>query len=495
MRFESLARTIGAVFAFFALFVVLLVVPACSSDPAPAGSGDFCGAATSSASTCKEPTDCDAQIARDCGALPRALSASTLVAAKDCLESGVCGVSSCVSRAQKGSTAGAAHKKLAENFCTFCAPSLDGCLTNFYKRGSKSAGLVVLPFADDVVKAVDDACTGDEGCQAKFTTCAADVLSRAVAEQVDPSTAECIVQAFSKDASEVPLGPDGRPQAVTCTAANCIGCCRDDKCEKGNTTSACGAGAKACEICSTSTAQCLGGVCKEPCGPDTCAGCCDGDVCVSGATKDKCGEKGGACKGCAGALVCSNGSCIDGSCQATCTNGCCSAAGCQPGNTAAACGTGGEGCVDCGPNRVCSAAACQLDRTSLWDVYISFAVVPETDKAGASWDVLAGAPDPYIKVFSSEGASAHSGQSTVAMDSTVPFWQETPVKGVKASELLANTTIELWDSDVDVDDYIGGCKLPLTPAVFDGSLQDHTCPASASTVSVQVYYRINPHVP
>jgi hypothetical protein len=147
------------------------------------------------------------------------------------------------------------------------------------------------------------------------------------------------------------------------------------------------------------------------------------------------------------ALVCSNHTCIDGSCQATCTNGCCSAAGCQPGTAANACGTGGEGCVDCGVGRTCLAAACQLDRTSLWDVYISFAVVPDKNKSGSSWDVLGGAPDPYLIVYTSEGTSSHSGQTSVLTDTTFPFWAETPVTGVKASELLANTSIEVCDSD------------------------------------------------
>ena len=105
-------------------------------------------------------------------------------------------------------------------------------------------------------------------------------------------------------------------------------------------------------------------------------------------------------------------------------------------------------------------------------------------------------PIRIVNVFTSEGASTHSGATTSVSDSTVPFWVETPVKGVKASELLANTSIEIWDyDDPRPDDYIGGCTLPLTPAVFDGSLQDYTCPATATTVSVKIYYRINPHVP
>lgn len=498
MNLAIVARKLGAILllgASVGVSLSLVGLGGCSSDPAPESANDFCGTAAASNTKCKDPVECDTQLASSCTSLDKALSASTVSAAKDCLESGICGVASCVSRAQKGAVPTAAHKKLAEDFCSFCAPTLQDCSANFYKRGAKSAGLLVLPYSEEVARAVDDECTGQEGCQAKFTTCAREVIARTVSDKVDPATADCIAAGFSSDGAEVPVGPDGRPQAVTCTPANCLGCCRDDKCEKGDTSESCGADAKACQVCST-TSKCTTGECKEPCGPNTCQGCCNGDTCELGTAKDTCGEKGGACAKCAGQFVCSNHTCIDGSCQATCTNGCCTATGCQTIPTASACGTGGEACVNCGVGRTCTAAACQLDRTSLWDVYISFAVVPDKSRSNLPWDISGGAPDPYLIVFTSEGASSHSGQTTVAADSTVPFWAETPVKNVKASELLANTSIEIWDSDtLDFDDYIGGCALPLTPAVFDGSLQNYVCPATASTVSVQVYYRINPHVP
>ena len=487
-----MARAIAVVSTAIAVALLVLPLPACSSSPSPEAPKDFCGVAAASTEKCKDPASCDTQLTSDCASLPKVLSASTVSAAKDCLESGICGVATCVSRAQNGAVATAAHKTLAEDFCMYCAPSLADCVTNFYKRGSKSAGLAVLPYSEEIAKAVDDECTGQTGCRAKFTTCARDVIARVVAEKVDPTTADCIVQGFAQDDAQAPVGPDGKPAVVTCTPANCSGCCRDDKCEKGDAADACGASAKACEICSP-TSKCTSGVCKEPCGPNTCRGCCDGDSCVDGTGTTTCGEHGAACTKCAGTFVCSNHTCIDGSCQATCTNGCCSATGCQPGNAAKACGAGGEGCVDCGVGRTCSAAACQLDRTSLWDVYISFAVVPDKNKSGASWDVLAGAPDPYLYVFTSEGTSSHSGQTTVLTDTTFPFWAQTPVTGVKASELLANTSIEIWDSDVDFDDFMGGCKLALTPAIFDGSLQSQVCPPTASGVEVKVYFRINPH--
>lgn len=490
-RFGALVRAC-ATYALALLVAVLLAVAGCSSSPAAAGGGDFCAAAKASSAKCTEPTSCDTQLGTDCASLDKVLSPTSVAAAKDCLESGICGVASCVSRSKKSSVPTAAHKTLADDFCQFCAPNLQDCAANFYKRGSKSAGLVVLPYSAEIAKAVDDECTGTDGCQAKFSTCAREVIARVAAEKVDATTADCVVEGLGKDESETLLGPNGKPQAVTCTPANCNGCCRDDKCETGNTSVACGVGAKACETCSPSS-KCTSGVCKEPCGPNTCEGCCSGDTCVPGTATAACGEKGAACTKCGGSFICSNHTCVDGSCQATCTNGCCSATGCQPGNKASACGTGGEGCIDCGVGRTCSAAACQLDRTSLWDVYISFAVVPDKNKAGQSWDPFNGPPDPYLKVFTSEGTSIHSGQTSVAMNTTFPFWAETPVKGVKASELLANTSIEIWDSDIDFDDYIGGCKLALKPAIFDGSLQNQVCPATTTGVSVKVYFRINPH--
>jgi hypothetical protein len=489
VSFASWARAASA--TFVAAFVV---VSGCKSDPEPTTGGDYCGTAktVSESGKCKEPTDCDGTFASEaCGTLGKVVSEATLAAARDCLESGVCGPAACLARAQKNVAPTKAHKTLAANFCTFCAPNIEDCESQFFSKTGRLPGRIVLPYSDDVVKAVDDECTGSEGCQAQFSQCVTEVVTRLAEERLDPGAASCVVAGFTQDEGEG-KGPGGGAQVATCTAANCQGCCREDKCEEGKSNDTCGAGAAACEICA-GVQQCIAGKCKEPCGPNNCKGCCDGDTCVDGNTTDKCAEGGVACTGCTGGLVCSNHQCIDGSCQATCINGCCSATGCQPGTAATACGIGGEACVDCGVGRKCQSAACVIDPNALWDVYISFAVIPDKNKSNAAWDPLEGAPDCYLSTYSSEGSSVHSGTTTVQTDSTVPFWAETPMTSVKSSELLANFSIEIWDDDYDFDDFIGGCKVPLSASTFDGSLQDYTCPATASGVSVKFYYRINPH--
>lgn len=467
----------------------VITLVGCTSAPGPRPA-TFCSASASV--KCKDPSSCDSALTSGCGTLEKAISSTTLKAAQDCVESGVCGPASCLGRAQKSALPTKAHRELAKSFCTFCAPDVDDCEAQFYARKGRLPGALVLPYAEDIASAVNDECTGDrDTCRSQFATCATETIGRIVGETLDADLADCVLSGFQHD--EGGAVPGGGPEVTTCTPSNCAGCCRDDKCEDGTSESACGEGAAACETCSGAQ-RCTAGRCKEPCGPNNCTGCCDGDTCLDGSATEKCGGEGAACSSCTAegaSFVCSNHTCIDGSCQATCVNGCCTAAGCQPGTTASACGTGGEACIDCGYGRTCGPArSCQIDPNALWDFYVSFASVPDKNKSGASWDITNGAPDPYLVAYSSLGGVSHTGETSVQNDTTVPFWAEVPLKGIKAAELMNSLSFEIWDSDIDFDDLIGGCTLPLTPAIFDGSLQSHVCPASARTVSVELFYRI-----
>ncbi len=482
---------------FSAGFVVLTLLAGCTS-PTPLRVGSFCSAAESVSATCKKPSDCDGPLTTGCASLEKALSPSMLVAARDCLESGVCGATSCVGRAKTSVVPTDAHLDLATSYCTTCAPDVSGCEGNFYARKSKLPGGLVLPYGEAIARAVAESCTIDAStCRSEFAVCAIETIERAVGDAVGPDIASCVVTALRSEEGGT-TGPGGGPTISTCTPSNCEGCCRDDRCEKGDTEASCGAGGGACQKCSGEQ-SCKAGACKEPCGPTNCAGCCDGDTCLPGTATDKCGGEGAACTTCATegpSFVCSNQQCIDGSCQATCATGCCSATGCQPGTEASACGTGGEGCYACGAGRRCDATTrvCVLDPNALWDVFIAKANIPPTDKNGAAWDTINAAPDAWVKVLTSEGTSSHSGETTVIDDSTTPVWNETVIStGVKSSELMNNFALEVWDSDLYYHDYIGGCRVGLAASSFGGTLQLVRCSASASGVAVEVFFRLNPH--
>ncbi|NVJ00679.1 hypothetical protein HV824_21520 [Myxococcus sp. AM009] len=58
--------------------------------------------------------------------------------------------------------------------------------------------------------------------------------------------------------------PGGTPQKVDCNASNCAGCCFNNVCQTGTSTSACGKAGAACQACGTAQ------VCKadQSCGVD-----------------------------------------------------------------------------------------------------------------------------------------------------------------------------------------------------------------------------------
>jgi hypothetical protein len=386
------------------------------------------------------------------------------------------------------------HNVLADAFCSTCAPDLADCRAQFYAKSGRAEGATVLPYSDAVASAVQDACTKDaKTCRATFASCATETIAQVLGQTLDQPTSDCVTSGFHRD--DTGGGdPTGGPQTLTCTPANCKGCCRDDRCVEGTTADACGARGAACSTCAD-TQTCTGGQCIEPCGPNNCKGCCDGDSCLLGSDKDKCGGGGQACASCStqgASFICSNQTCIDGACQANCVNGCCSVNGCQPGTAANACGSGGEACVDCGYGRTCSAAkSCELDRTSTWSFVVLSAVLPATTKSGDSWDLFGDLPDPYVVVYSSIGSSSHTGQTTTKDNTLVPSWVEAPLKGVQAAELLNNTSFEIWDhDDFNADDEIGGCAIAMTPELFDGQVRQVTCSPNASFNSVTLKFKI-----
>jgi len=99
-----------------------------------------------------------------------------------------------------------------------------------------------------------------------------------------------------------------------CTADTCkTGCCdENDRCEAGDSATACGWGGRTCMNCAGSECGSVFGLhaCATAlCNPDNCAGCCtSAGSCEAGVTAAVCGANGNACTDC-GAKSCSNGAC------------------------------------------------------------------------------------------------------------------------------------------------------------------------------------------
>ena len=471
--------------------VVGIAIGCGGSESTGTNASTFCGASVAAASACAtSATSCDGTLTSQCTKLDGVLNRTLLDASRDCLESGICGASSCLTKAQASTKPLTAHTTLAKDYCATCAPSLANCTTQFYARSGNAPGSAILPFAETIAAAVDKACVTDASCAGTFAACASDAVATAVGGLVPGDIASCVTASFQQDTGGTDTTPGGGPTVSKCTLDNCQGCCRDDKCETGGTEASCGVGAVSCQTCS-GTQTCNDGACREPCGPDNCPGCCNGDTCVDGTASATCGTGGAACETCSdkgSSFVCDNQQCIDTSCAATCLTGCCDTNGCRPGTAATGCGNGGRACVNCGSGNACdpTARTCHLDLDSTWDFYAASAQVPATNTSGGTWDPFSGLPDPYVIMYSS-GTQA---QTAVVNDTTSPAWNQITLTNIKASQYMSSLSFNIWDSDygfgVDPDDLIGGCTMPVQQSNFDGKLYYWTCKATATQGALKI---------
>jgi hypothetical protein len=160
------------------------------------------------------------------------------------------------------------------------------------------------------------------------------------------------------------LGADSRsvcvPKEDRCGLSNCEGCCNAaGACVKGNASSACGSGGRACSVCDTGSACVDTGetemfVCQpiSGCGPANCSGCCIGDICAIGTQQNACGKGGEQCRNCGSGTpskTCNAGACVASTCGPANCAGCCRPDGtCDTlGITNDSCGQGGDLCASC----------------------------------------------------------------------------------------------------------------------------------------------------
>lgn len=468
-----------------------VLVVACSAEaPPPTASPEegLCDAMEATAAKCGD--GCELVLRGECAKLAKALHPAALTTATDCFLSGACS-SVCLSKALSGLAPSEGQVALRAAYCGTCAKGQADCDAKFFEVPRPASpggpGIQLLPFSDPVTSTIAADCASEEGCQLGFPPCSLQSVKKGLTEAVGASAAECLVRGLKAEEGER-RAPDGGAIVVTCTSKNCAGCCRDDLCLVGDAKEACGTGGVACETCS-GTSTCEGSACKAPCGPDNCAGCCDNNVCLEGFAKEACGKAGSTCKVCAAAFVCSEQTCIDTSCKATCA-GCCSGSTCLTGGGATSCGKSGNACVDCGRGRTCGQGTCALDLAALFDVTITSATLPLRTKSGGAWDFYENLPDPYARAYSSVGATSHSGTTAFISDTTSPQWTAPVLTNVPARELLNSFSVEVWDDDLDYDDFIGGCAIKLEASMFDGNVRSATCPATPSGSVITVRFKL-----
>ena len=128
--------------------------------------------------------------------------------------------------------------------------------------------------------------------------------------------------------------------------------------------------------------------------------------------------------------------------------------------------------------------------TARYDLLLYSATIPTTNKSNSAWDAFNGLPDAFAKMVSVEGASRHEGQTAILNDTRVPNWNQVVLSNVAVSELKSSLRIDVFDSDLNFDDTIGGCTVPLTDASFDGTLRTGTCAASTTGVAFTFTYRL-----
>lgn len=248
------------------------------------------------------------------------------------------------------------------------------------------------------------------------------------------------------------------------------------------------------QTCESATAEC--GAFYDGCGNELQCGLCNGaDLCVSNkcvceattcAKESKnCGDISDDCGASLDCGTCTEpDNCGGGGTDNVCG---CTALACQP----AECGVLPDQCggtVDCGTcpcegfpqpdsclaDDICIDEACTLAFGRSYQVTVTALTVNSLSPAGAAWDALGGAPDPYVVVTLNDVIVF---TSSVVQDVFTPTYTDTASFTIPVGSTFR---FEAWDSDVGTDDWIIGCvSAPLSADTLSGQLL--TCNGSAES--------------
>ena len=122
----------------------------------------------------------------------------------------------------------------------------------------------------------------------------------------------------------------------------------------------------------------------------------------------------------------------------------------------------------------------------MFDLIAVSASIPSTKLDGSAWDAFGGLPDPVA-----EGISHNSTGTTPYRSNTLkPIWNDAILIQQTAADLKKGFTLTITDSDTSFNDLIGGCRLTLSDADFDGAIHTQTCPATNVSAAVTFDYKV-----
>lgn len=180
------------------------------------------------------------------------------------------------------------------------------------------------------------------------------------------------------------------------------------------------------------------------------------------------------------------GSVTTSSCGPTNCKGCCEGDVCQIGDVSFACGIGGTACAKCAGSHVTclTSRTCGYQPDVAWHVTVDSAVISATNGT-ADWDVSAGAPDPFARIWCSPSVSLPKVSTTI-VDSFSPKWPLGADCFIPYKDLASTGfSLELLDEDVAVNDTILS-KVTVVPKPADFANNSITIQNSVAKITVRL---------
>jgi hypothetical protein len=140
-------------------------------------------------------SQCDQAIAGVCEELVATFSDPLVDALVSCVVDAGVAPLDCIAAAFAQLRPTAAHLQLASSYCSECAADVPGCEQIFYfgDDDNLGAGMILLPFSDEVVNDITAECTESFLCAVEFPGCVRDVLEERL---VPEAPYDCLLESL-----------------------------------------------------------------------------------------------------------------------------------------------------------------------------------------------------------------------------------------------------------------------------------------------------------